>query len=335
MLVGDEPSKQFALVSPDLVKKLNELGSQNDAPSRAVLVGARYQGKLNGNVADFSMQFDIFSFVDKAEVLLPLSDVELREGALLDGVAVFPIASERPRPGYLVNVVGKGRHHLALPAAVRCASTGSYQDLRFSGPRLCSNLLEWRMDGPAFGLQVVGALGDSSIRQVSAASHELRANLGAEPVVHLRWQTKAMPFQAAEAEVHEAYYWDLRAGMASLSGLVRFTPSKGSLSHLTIDLPENMEVRNLNALSGEFTLASPVVSLLKTWSISGAGAERRLRVELTSPVTHRVLLSINLVPHVNLGERDLLGFTVAAGDQAVREFCGLSTGRAGGVGPAA
>ncbi len=273
LLVGNEADKQLALASPDLIKKLNELVNRGRAPAGAVLVGARYRGGLHGNLAEFAMEFDIYNFSQEASVLIPLSDVNLREGALLDGAPVFPVPEARPKPGYRVAVTGQGRHRLALSASMRPVSAGGHQELRFTGPRLCTNQLEWTMNRAAQSLQLVNGKGEVSIRDVSSDSPRLNSNLGAESIVHLRWQNKKAPIPATLVEVHEAYYWDLRPGLTSLAASLRYFPGKEGLSRLEIGLPESIEIRKLDVISGELALASPVVSVLKKWAVTGA--ERR------------------------------------------------------------
>jgi len=306
LLVESEPGKPLALVSQDLVKKLGELESRGATPSAAVLLGARYQGKLKGNLAAFTVEFAIHNFSEKATLSLPLTGVELQEGSFLDGSPVFPIASPGPKPGYLVDVERKGRHRLVLAFTVRLAPTGDHQELRFSCPPLCTNLLEWSVDGAAQALQLVTSQGEEKLHQVSPNTYELNANLGPESTVHLRWRLQNAPVAATAVEVREAYYWDLRPGAVSLSAAFQYAPFKGTLSHLALIFPEEMEVRALDAISGSPATAAPPLSLVKKWYIAGKGAERQLHVDLTGPVAQPVLLSLNLVPRINLAAGNIM-----------------------------
>ena len=263
LLVESEPGKQLALISQDLVKKLGELESRGSPPTGAILLGARYQGKMKDKLAEFTVEYDIHNFSDKAKLLLPLAGVDLQEGSYLDGIPAFPIASPSPKSGYLVGVEGKGRHRLALSFTVRLAPAGDYQELRFSGPRLCTNMLEWIMDGPAQGLQLVNGLGEEKVLQKSAGSYELQGNLGREANVHLRWRLTNPPAASASVEVREAYFWDLRPGNASLSAALQFAPVKGTVSHFALDLPEDLDVRSLEATSANPARAAVPLALLR------------------------------------------------------------------------
>src|SRR5207237_1357323 len=118
--------------------------------------------------------------------------------------------------------------------------------------------------------------GQDKVHQVSPNAYELNANLGPESAVHLRWHLHNAPVAATALEVREAYYWDLRPGAVSLSAALQFAPVKGTLSHLALVLPEDMEVRALDAVSGNPAMTAPPLSLLKKWYVTGKGGERQL-----------------------------------------------------------
>ena len=231
LLVESEPGKQLALVSPELLKKLGEIERKGAIPAEAFPLAARYQGRMKGNLALFTVQYDIHNFANKAKLPLSLAGVELQEGSTLDGAAVFPSAAPGPKGGYLVDVEGKGSHRLVLSFTVRPTPAGEYQELRFSCPRLCTNLLEWTMPGPARGLQLVSGLGEETVLEKDSNTFELKASLGREPSVHLRWRLSNLSAETPLLEFREAYFWDLRPGLASLAAVWQFIPVKGSFSH--------------------------------------------------------------------------------------------------------
>jgi hypothetical protein len=295
LLVESEAGKQLALLGQDLHKKLQELEKPRSAPSGAVLIGARYQGKKTGPLAEFTAQFDVYSFVDRAELNVPLAGVELREGCLLDGAPALPVASAGPKSGYVMAVRGQGRHRLEIPFTVRPAPIGAYQELRFSIPRQFSTLLQWTMAGPVQELHLVKCLGEQKTRP-SAGGYELTANLGGENAVELRWRSSTPPAASAAVDVREAYFWDLRPGAVALSAALQFTPIKGTVAALALDLPEEIDVRTVQVTSENPFVAGIPVSLLKKWRLTGSGNRRQLRVELTVPTANPVLLSLELVP---------------------------------------
>lgn len=305
LIVESEPGRQLALVTQDLLKKLGELERSASTPSGAVLLGARYQGAMKGNLAEFTAQFEIHSFADRAKLLLPLTGVQLQEGSFLDGVPVFPVAPPSPKSGYVVPVTGKGAHRLVLSFTVRPTPSGDYQEVRFAAPTLCTSQLKWTMTGPAPGMQLVHSMGAQRQDARAPDLKELRASLGRESSVQLRWRLQQPPAGPIAAEVREAYFWDLRAGTVSLAAALQFVPVKGALTHLALVVPEGIDLRSLDATTGSGTM-TPSPGLVSKWYFTGSGMERQLHVELASPVASRVQLSLNLIPGINLATGNVL-----------------------------
>jgi hypothetical protein len=306
LLVESEPGRQLALVNQELLKKLEALERRGSTPSGAAVLSGRYQGTMKANVAEFTATYEIHNFSDKAKLLLPLTGVELQEGAYLDGAPVFPVASAGLKAGYLVAVDGKGPHRLVLSFTVRSGLIAEYQEVRFSVPKLCMNSVEWTTSGSVQGLHLVTGMGDEKVTKRSANVDELKANLGREGTVQIRWRVNHAPAVPAVAEVREAYFWDLRAGVASLSAALQFAPVKGTLTHLALEMPEGIEVRSLEAASGNQVMGPPLPTLLKRWYFTGKGNERHLHVDLTGPVANRVLLHMDLLPRINLATGKVL-----------------------------
>src|SRR5262249_11461910 len=108
---GEGPQRQIVLVTPELMKRLDELGRGGmSAPAGAVLTSAHYQAKVQGDVADINVDLEVYSFADKANLTIPLDGVDLVEGAFLDGRPVFPMALPGPQAGYSLSVQKKGPH---------------------------------------------------------------------------------------------------------------------------------------------------------------------------------------------------------------------------------
>ncbi len=210
LFVENEAGKQLALLGQDLLAKLHELTHGGATDAETVLLGANYRGTLQGGQAAFIVDFDVHSFVDQGVIYLPLAGIELREGAVLDGKNVFPSVAAGARTGYTVPVVGKGRHHLTLSFLVHPASTGGFQEVRFSCPRLCTNLMEWTIPAPAHDLQLLGGLGAKTIAPSGPDGLQMKANLGREALVILRWRASDVIGEPVEVQAREAYSWDLR-----------------------------------------------------------------------------------------------------------------------------
>jgi hypothetical protein len=305
LLVETEPGQQLALVPQDAVRKLTELAKREPSPTGAMLVGVHYKAQMSAGVAQFSAQYEAHSFSERAELFVPLTGVDLQEGASLDGAPVFPIVATGPKSGYVVTVHGKGRHRLALSFTVRPTPVGDYQEVRFSGPRLCSNRLEYAIAGKAHNLHLVGGFGLERVLQTAAGKHELQADLGREANVQVRWRLDRAPSPASTLEVREAYFWDLRPGAVSLSATLQFTPVKGTVSQLALTLPEELDVRSVEATSVSPAMGAVPNMPLKNWLVAGEGQDRQLRIELTGPVANPVQLFLSLVPRIQVAEGNL------------------------------
>src|SRR5262249_61708839 len=76
---------------------------------------------------------------------------------------------------------------------------------------------------------------------------------------------------------------------------VRYSGGKGSAGLLALDLPEALEVREVEAsLVGVETAGR---RLLREWWVDGAGPQRRLHLEFTAPVTADVDVRLDLLPN--------------------------------------
>ncbi len=300
LMVESGPGQSWALLGQDLLKKLEDLDHKSDLSVEAVLHAAHYQGRMKGKLAEFTVQYDVHNFADKARLFLPLAGVDLQEGALLDGMPVLPVVSAAPKAGYVLNIAGKGTHRLVLSFTLRPAAVGDFQELRFACPRLSQNFLEWTLDSPATELKVVNCFGAESMAAKSSNNLELKANLGREATMHLRWRPSNSSALTGVTEFREAFMWNLRPGLASLTATWQFTPVKGSLSRLTLSLPEDFDVRTLDAILSNSGMNAGSTSVLKNWHFVGKGLQRQLQVDLTGPIASKVVLTLQLLPRVNM-----------------------------------
>src|SRR5947209_8136089 len=209
LIRGDEPGQEFALATPELLRKLDDLAApQSIIPTGAVVVAAQYQGKLHDGVAEFDARFELYHFADKGTLILPLTGVQLQPGVFLDGAPVFPVAHQG---GYALPLRGKGAHQLTLSFRLRPALVNDLHEVRFGIPRAGQCQLELTTTMPARGLHLIGGLGETRVQLDKKGSATLQAQLGHENLVQLRWPAAVKLAQASTAvEVREAYYWDLR-----------------------------------------------------------------------------------------------------------------------------
>src|SRR5262249_38600006 len=152
------------------------------------------------------------------------------------------------------------------------------------------------------GLHLVNALGEEKIHQGPGGSAELTANLGIEAAVQLRWRLHDTSDVTGDVEVREAYFWDLRPGAMSVAAALQFVPVKGAPSRLTLLLPEELEVRSLEATSANPIMAAVPVTILKNWHVTGQGPDRRLHIELSGPMVNPLQLFLSLAPKIHLAE---------------------------------
>lgn len=310
LLVELEPGRQVAFVTPELLKALDDLEKRAASPAGAVLTSARYRGERQGNLAEFVAEFEVFSFVDKARLLVPLTGVELREGSYLDGAPVFPVAPPNVKSGYVVPIQGKGAHRLVLSFTVRPTAAGDFNELRFGIPKLCQSRLSLAVPAATQGLQLLSAFGERTIDPAvpgagpseADKTRNITAQLGREAAVQVRWRVQSVQPPATAAEVREAYYWDLRPVAALLVANLQFTPVKGNLQKLSVALPDDIDVRTVEATTGQ----PNAPSLVKGWSLTGKGADRQVHVDLTAPVAGRVVVQLSMAPRFNLAASQLL-----------------------------
>src|SRR5262249_42857270 len=122
LLPAETPEKQTALVTPELLQRLDELGRRGVTSLRgAVLLSAAYDGSVTGGQADFRAEFQVYCFADKATLTVPLTDVKLKDGTLLDKVPAQP--SGVPA-GYALPVKGPGPHTVVLHFSAPLSAAG-------------------------------------------------------------------------------------------------------------------------------------------------------------------------------------------------------------------
>ncbi len=295
---GKEP---MVLVPPELSARLDEVGKHPLGAQGAVLVQAKYTGKVKDGLARFDVDYQIHCSKD-ANLVIPLAGVQLQEGAFLDGAPVYPAPH---KSGYVLPIKASGAHHLRLAFAVRVGSVNDHFDLKFTIPKLAQNTLQVEWPVPVQALHCQHCWGEEK-RTVDArqAVKEWHAQLGGESVVQLRWTNAGTQPTPKTIEVKEAHFWDLRPGSNALSSVLHYAVGAGTLTQISVGLPEALQVRGVEASALVPAPATPL--LLKSWHIIGKGGQRRLIVELAQPATGTIALNLDIVPQLSLRERKLL-----------------------------
>jgi hypothetical protein len=297
LVAGAAPGQQAALVSPDVLRKLDELANRPGAvPAGGVVVAASYLGQVKDGVADIAASFDLHHFAEQSTFVLPLTGVQLQPGVFMDGVPIFPVAH---KGGYALPLRGKGWHQLTLRFQARAAVVTDHHELRFGVPRAGQCRLELNTALPTGTLQLVGGFGDVKVQPDKKGSQTLSAQLGHEGIVHLRWPT-VLAAAATSVEVREAYFWDLRPATVGLTAGVQFTVAKGSLAQVRFALPEGLEIRQVEVAPRSSASTVSPAPALGDWEVVGKDAARQLVIGFTQPITGTVTLGIEMVPRLAL-----------------------------------
>jgi hypothetical protein len=320
--------QEMALVTPDLLARLRRMSESAGLPAREVVpVRAAYDGKVSQGRAEFKAEFQLHSFTERSTLHLPLIGVELQEGTLVDGIEANPTILPGPQGGYGVRVIGRGPHSLKLSFTCRIAEAGEQADISFGVPRLPQCQVAVTLPAGSDSAAVLTALG---FQRVSAAENgrvRVEADLGREDSVHLRWRTPSRSPRSTAVQVREAYLWDLRQPVPSLTAVLNYTPAGGTLRHFAIKLPQHVVVRSVEARQAGAAPESASPPRLKAWRVVDgrrgtedkrreAGPDARasqppppgpwLEVDLQTPFAGPVQLVLGLVPQLATDSSALL-----------------------------
>jgi hypothetical protein len=328
-LVGpaDAPDKQTVLAPTALLEQLRALAQRGVEGLRGpILVNASYKGEVKETkdakgeivrtVALFEATLAVHSFTEEAAALaLPFAGVQLEE-VLLDGAQVLP------QPGYSLQVKGAGAHMITLRFRVPVESSGDDRDLQFTVPRLVQNRLALTVPEGARYLQALVKQG--AVLPNPEETH-LEVDLGRiNAPLHFHWRQEAHA-PAATLKVQELYLWDLSVSASNLTAILQYAVRQGSVPNLEMELPESLEVRNVEvgALGDDTTTPR-----LKAWQVLGTTnptappGERRRPLHLTfqSPITAGVQVTLDLVPRRPLVARELLPLPAPLGAEATNSY---------------
>jgi hypothetical protein len=314
----DAPEPQTVLAPPDLLDQLRALarqGATGGAPAEwvagAVPVGASYEGRVAGGQAQLKALIQIYSFTDDQTTLaLPLAGVQLRE-ALLDATLAFPrAAGDR----ILIPVRGRGPHTLELAFSAPCPGPGEDRELRFTIPELPMSRLTLRAPPRAAYLQALAWRGAQRVTE-EPDGRLLEADLGRVGSVHVRWRLEGGEAPRPVVRTREAYLWDLTESAARLLGAIQFTVAPNSITSLTIDLPDDLEVAAVAARPLD-PPAAGTAGWLREWRVAPANGGRQLLLEFATPITGHWQASLELVPRGPFAPSFALAFPAAQGAPA-------------------
>ena len=241
---------------------------------------------------------------------LPLGNVQIKE-ASLDGAAAH-LRSVRSVQGgfqYQLEVQGRGPHTILLRFQAPVTVSGENRDLALTIPELAQSRLTF---DASVGAHYLHDLAGRGCQRVGAAPGDsrgvlLETDLGRVNKIHLRWRQENGPAQQPTVRVREGYLWELRPTGSSLFAALQYHVERGAVNDLTLELPDQVEVRSVEAgalpQAGAIDAAPP---RLQAWSVSRTGRQRHLQVQFQQPITAGVQLTLELVPRLPLGPNVLL-----------------------------
>jgi hypothetical protein len=274
-----------AFVRPEFVRRLETMERDAEpAAADAVFLAANYVGSWDGQRGVFQVDFDVHAFRGKTTLAIPLTGVDLLDGSFLDGSPAYPTVAAAGKAGYQLSIASAGTHRLTLAFAVRAMAPG---DLRFGIPQTVDTNLRWTMPARLGQPQALRGSGAETLRQ-SKDEQVLESQLGRETGVHLHWATgPGSPGQGA-MQVRELYFWDLRAGQRSATGVLSYRPT-GPVSQVELQISPRLEPRAVEATVGTSSIA-------KSWRVVGNDANRLLQIDLLKPTTTPFQVQLVLVP---------------------------------------
>jgi hypothetical protein len=289
------------LVTPELLKRLDELTRRGQPPARAaVLLSADYTGRVVGERVDFTAEFQVYAPAGEAMLTLPLGGVELQEGTLWAGERVYPVALPAPQSGYAVPLRTRGPagvNTLRLTFSVRLPAGAGLRELRFTVPPVPRSKLAVTLPQSAQSAHAVSGVGQQ--RDFPGASPpRVEADLGRDGTVLVRWQARPRAPRAATLEVRETYLWDLRPPGGALTAVLQYTVSGGTADHLTLLLPEGLAVRGVEVVQAGTQPEGSAAVRLKGWHLLPRGDKRLLVLDLQAPVAGEVQVTLGLLPRL-------------------------------------
>src|SRR5262249_40401888 len=129
----------------------------------------------------------------------------------------------------------------------------------------------------------------------------LEVDLGRVSRLHVRWREEGKPSPPPTVLVREAYLWTIRPGGSNLSAPLHYTGGKGIMTQLAVDLPEGLEVRRVGVSRLPMGATDESGPRLHQWTLTKAGSQRRVQIELQRPVADGLLVLLDLVPRQALG----------------------------------
>jgi hypothetical protein len=302
----DAPEKTFVLAPPELLDQLRILARPGAGPA-VVPVAAEYTGEVAGGAAEIDAVFQVVCFTDDAAtVALPLDGVQLCSSpnnpgggeVRVGGTAVKAAALPAPASGLAVPIrggaaVGASPRLEQVEMHFRTPVVGAEEEreVQFSIPRLPQSRMVWRL--PKGSAYVQAPVRHGAWNKVKDDPYTLDMDLGGlSAPLHIFWVPGGRSAQPIEAQVNEAYLWDLGADSSTLTALLSYSVSQGGTNSLSVQLP-----RELETLSVEVRRPRNGAPLhLRDWRVKDAWLQRTLVMEFPTLVSGEIEVALELAP---------------------------------------
>ncbi len=287
--------KPAVLVPAELSTLLADIEKPaNFASQPAVLLSARYTGRIVENRARFDVEYEVLCVRPTNNFVLPLTGVQLEDGSLVNGAPSYPSPNKN---GYSLAIRKPGMHHIRLSFTAPIESTSGGQAVRFACPK--SPRCELRMDWPApvQSPQMVRGWGQETVLTgLPSSARRWQAQIGYENEVHFRWTTGPAAPLAKSISVAEAHYWDLRPGNIALTSQLHYRLDGVTLGQIAVSVPVGMHIQSIEANTVSLAGALRLPIAIKRWEIQGKAAQRRLIVEFAKPTSGELTLRLDALP---------------------------------------
>src|SRR5262249_50155985 len=130
--------------------------------------------------------------------------------------------------------------------------------------------------------------------------------------LHLSWREASTASRPAAPEYREAYLWTFRPRQSDLHGIVQYEFGQASLDELSLDLPQDVALRRVEATR----LADGAPIRLKRTEVTQAAGKSRLRLLLQNAVSGGAQIAFELLPLKPFGERASLSLPMPHGTPA-------------------
>jgi len=246
--------------------------AQSPSPTSELLLRElRYDGKLSDHEARFSVALDIESAA-KGETSMGLfeGDVALSPPKLPKGLRIVREANQ-----YRLLVTRAGRYQVKLELVAKIKRVEPWNEVAFLGPAASIAALTAEATGAGMEVQLLAGTPDiesAPAGQATGPSGRVRAMLGPERKVALRWQSKA-----AEAARKSLVTAETTATVQVTPTVIRyqtrfeFEVVQGSLAQLNVLLPATQALTRVEGPQ------------IRDWQVKPAGERQLLTVELIKP----------------------------------------------------